>query len=278
MQNLRYLGLGYLKGLLDRATYREDALTGLRVADRIVVEGKTPRVVAFHGYCGVPAEVALVCEAAREAGLAATAPLLAGHGVSAKALSSMRFEDWVESAEPELLAAAQQGPVILSGLSLGSLVALELTLKHPGLVSGLVLLSNALWLAGPFPALALRAVEKLHIPDFAMPKFTSDISDPEARATQTTFLAQPIHGAIALQNAGDRLQGELSRIQCPVLVLHGARDRVCPVQNAWRAAELIGSSDVEVRIFPRSHHILTRDVEHVQVREAITAFLRRLSA
>src|SRR6478736_3863116 len=174
-----------LKTFADRATYREDALTGLGVAERIVVQGRTPHVLAFHGYCGVPAEVALVCDAAREVGLSATAPLLAGHGVSAKALSTMRFEDWVEGAETEMLAAAQNGPVIMSGLSLGSLVALELTLKHPGLVSGLMLLSNALWLTGPVPSLALRVIDKLHLPDFAFPKFTSDISDPEARRTQT---------------------------------------------------------------------------------------------
>lgn len=277
MQPLRYFGIGYLKGLIDRATYREDALTGLGVADRIVVEGKTPRVLAFHGYCGVPAEVALVCEAARDSGRAAVAPLLAGHGVSARALSSVRFDDWVNDAERELLAATKDGPAILAGLSLGSLISLELALRHPEKVRALVLLANALWLSGPFPSLALRAVEKLRIPDFAMPKFTSDISDAEARRTQTTFLAQPVHGAIALQNAGDRLQSELGHIACPVLVLHGARDRVCPVQNAWRAAEKLGSSDVQVRIFPRSHHILTRDVEKDAVRAAMDEFFRRIA-
>jgi carboxylesterase len=268
---------GVLKDMLDRATYRVDGLTGAQVAERIDLPGATPTVLALHGYCGVPAEVELACEAAQAAGLAAVAPLLAGHGVCAKELAPLRFDDWVRGAEQELLIASQRAPVVLTGLSLGSLVTLELALRHPERVRGLVLLANALWLTGPFPSLALRAIGALGLPDFAFPKLGSDIADPEARRTQTSFLAQPVHGAIDLQRAGDRLQGELDRIQCPVLLLHGARDRVCPVENAWKAAERLGSEDVQVRIFPHSHHILTRDVEKDRVREAMATFFRRMA-
>lgn len=264
-----------LRQIADRVTYRHKGLLGTGDTAPLRVEGAAPTVLAFHGFCGVPQEVAVVCDAARASGLAAVAPLLAGHGTSAADLAPLRFRDWVDSVREPFDAASQKGPVLLAGLSLGSLVALHLALEQPARVAGLVVLGNALWLAEPFPALALRAVKALRLPDFGFPKFAPDIADPEARRSHTTYPSQPVHGAIDVQAAADRLHEELGRITCPTLILHGAQDRVCPVSNAWRLAERLGSREIEVRIFPRSRHVLTCDVERTQVQGAIENFLRR---
>lgn len=264
-----------LRQIADRVTYRHGGLLGAGDVAPLQVDGATPTVLAFHGYCGVPREVAVVCEAARARGLGALAPLLAGHGTSPADLAPLRFRDWVGSVRAPLAAASERGPVILAGLSLGSLVALHLALERPARVAGLVLLGNALWLTQPFPALALRAVKALRLPDFGFPKFAPDIGDPEARRDHTTYPSQPVHGAIDVQETADRLVRELGRITYPTLILHGARDRTCPVSNAWRLAERLGSADVQVRILPRSRHVLTRDVERAQVQEAIEGFLSR---
>lgn len=264
-----------LRQIADRITYRHTGLLGTGDTAPLRVEGAAPTVLAFHGFCGVPQEVAVVCDAARATGLSATAPLLAGHGTSAADLAPLRFRDWVDSVRESLAAASREGPVLLAGLSLGSLVALQLALEQPARVAGLVVLGNALWLAQPFPGLALRAVKALRLPDFGFPKFAPDIADPQARRRHTTYPSQPVYCAIDVQDAAGRLREELGRITCPTLILHGAHDRVCPVSNAWRLAERLGSSDVEVRIFPRSRHVLTCDVERPQVQAAIEGFLRR---
>jgi esterase/lipase len=70
----------------------------------------------------------------------------------------------------------------------------------------------------------------------------------------------------------------LSKVHCPTLILHGARDRVCPVENAWRVANLLGTSDVRVVILPRSQHIITRDVERDQVARELRDFYTRIAA
>jgi esterase/lipase len=49
---------------------------------------------------------------------------------------------------------------------------------------------------------------------------------------------------------------------------------VTPVSNAWRVAVRLGTTQKRVVIFPRSHHILTRDVERADVRREIAHFLR----
>ncbi len=208
---------------------------------------------------------------------AAIAPPLAGHGTQSAHLAGLRFKDWVEGMRPTLREASEKGPVILAGLSLGALVCLQLTLNHPAEVAGLVLLSNALWLRSPFPDKALDAVEALHFPDFGMPKFTSDIGDRSALAQHASYGTQPVHAALSLKRAGERLRGELGGIECPTLLVHGAGDRVCPVDNSWRAAERLGSNNVRVVILPRSRHIITRDFDKDVLSEELETFFGGLA-
>lgn len=242
----------------------------------IEVVGRAPRVLAFHGFGGTPQEVALVTTVAASLGLGARAPLLPGHGTSVAELAAERWPSWVAAAEGELEALGDDGPAVVAGLSLGSLIAAHLAATRPGRVRALILLANAAWLAAP-SSWALAAVDRFGIRDFWVPKVTSDIADPAARRDHLTYGAQPVHAAISVQRAGAIVREELARITCPVLIAHGARDRVCPVANAERVAARLGSSDQRMVILPRSRHIITRDVERELLRSELERFLRRFS-
>lgn len=243
----------------------------------IALQGRAPGVVGFHGFGGTVREIALATEVAGELGLAALARNLPGHGSHARDLAKTRFADWVVGAESAYQELAAAGPVIAVGLSMGSLMAAELAIAHPDRVHGLVMLGNAAWLRQPL-AWALRATSLLRIPDFLMKKGGSDIADPEARSSQISYTADPVHAAIDLERSGRALQLRLARVRCPTLILHGALDRVCPVENAWRVANLLGTRDVRVVILPRSHHIITRDVERDVVARELRDFYRRIAA
>ncbi len=238
--------------------------------------GNVPSVLCFHGFTGVPEEVRLGCEVAQSLGLATCAPLLPGHGTSALDLAGTSFADWLSVAERAFDELRAQGPVVLVGLSMGSLLATELTLRAPGDVAGLVLMSNAFWLKAPYPAWGLYGAEALGLKRVQLAKNGADIGDPAARQSHVTYTAQPLSGAWEVLRAGERLRERLTDIHRPTLILHGARDRVCPVDNAWRAAERLGTTNVRVVIFPRSHHIITRDREHPRVRAELDRFLREL--
>jgi carboxylesterase len=243
----------------------------------IRIEGRVPGVVAFHGFGGTTREVELCTEVAQELGLAALARSLPGHGSHARDLAKTRFADWVLGAESAYEELAKAGPVIAAGLSMGSLMAAELAIAHPDRVCGLVLLANAAWLR-PSLAFALRAGGLLRIPDFLLRKSGSDIADAGARSTQISYTADPVHAAIDLERSARLLRGRLAQVRCPTLIIHGALDQVCPVENAWRVANLLGTSDVRVVIMPRSHHIVTRDVERADVARELRNFYSRVAA
>ncbi len=242
----------------------------------LCVDGRAPGVVAFHGFGGTTREVELCVDVAQELGLAARARCLPGHGSHARDLARTRFADWVAGAESTYRELAATGPVIAVGISMGSLVAAELAITHPERVRGLVLLANAAWLR-PSLAWALRAGGLLHIPDFLLKKGGSDIADTTARGSQISYNADPVHAAIDLERAGRAIRERFSQVRCPTLIIHGALDRVCPVANARRVANLLGTGDVRVVILPRSHHIVTRDLERADVARELRDFYAKIA-
>jgi len=244
--------------------------------DPVFVEGRTPSVLGFHGFGGTTREIELCADVASELGLAARARSLPGHGSHARDLARTRFGDWIAGAEAQYEELAAAGPLIACGLSMGSLMAAQLAIAHPERVRGLVMLANAAWLR-PSLGVALRLGGVLRIPDFLMKKGGSDIADPDTRQTQISYTADPVRAAIDLERGGREMRARLAQIRCPTLIIHGALDQVCPVANAWRVANLLGTTDVRVVILPRSHHIVTRDVERADVARELRDFFSRIA-
>lgn len=243
--------------------------------------GRSPGVLAIHGFTGVPHEVGVVVEAAEDAGLRALAPLLPGHGTDARELQRHRHGDWIRAAEEALLEVAEDGPVLLSGMSLGSVIAAHLAAKYADRVRGLVLLGFAGWLPRLTTAWPLAAIEALglHERDLYLPKAGgADIANPIARSAHPSYGVHPIRAAIELTKLARLVRAELGKITCPTLVMHGRHDRVCPAENVSRLLARLGSRDVETVILERSAHIITVDYERDIVKERAHAFFRRLAS
>ena len=259
--------------------YEKGALVGRGDPSALAVAGTKPAVLALHGFGGTPSEVGLVVDVARELGVEASAPLLPGHGTHARDLARTRYPDWLRAAKDAHADLSREGqPVIVAGLSMGTLLALDLALERPEGVGGLFLMSNAVWLKTPFPGWPLALAAALRLPDIWLPKPNgADIGDPVARKNHLTYNVQPSRAAVEVLRAGRRLRRRLAGIHCPTVVIHGARDVVCSVDNVERLESRLGTKDVESLILPRSHHIVTSDVDKDQVADALRRFMQRLA-
>ena len=205
--------------------------------------GKSPAVLAIHGFGGTPREVDVLVDVAQELGLCAVAPLLPGHGTHVRDLARTHFDDWVAAARAELETLRRQGEVIVAGLSLGATIAARLAADVP--VKGLALLGNALWLNSPYPSLWLSMAQHVRIPkSFWIPKLAPDIEDVEKRAQHLGYDAQLVTAAVEVYRGGRDTQPRLSSIHCPTLLIHGRLDKVCPVANVNRVLDRLGTKDV----------------------------------
>ena len=260
--------------LRPRTWQNRGLLAGLGNPDARHELGRTPSLLAIHGFGGTPREVDLLVDVAKQLGLAASAPLLPGHGTRVKDMTRTRFEDWHHAARSEFDRLRTQGDVVVAGLSLGGIIAAKLAAESN--VAGLALLANALWLHSPYPALWLSVAERVPLPkSLWVPKLAPDIEDAKGRSEHLGYDAQLIYAAIEVYRGGRETRRVLGSITCPTLLMHGALDKVCPVSNARRTAGLLGTQDCTCVILERSGHVLTRDHECDAVARQFQAFLAR---
>ena len=88
-------------------------------------------MVLVHGFTGSPAEMRLLAHALHSQGFGVEAPLLAGHGTQLDDLMEIEPRQWLEQIDALVLRLRNQGQrVVVAGLSLGSILALQAGLRH----------------------------------------------------------------------------------------------------------------------------------------------------
>jgi carboxylesterase len=246
--------------------------------------GIQPAVLAIHGYGGTPREMEVVLDAAATLGLRAMAPLLPGHGTTPTDLDDVCYQDWLEAARHHLMELAAEGSpagrgegqVIVVGLSLGSVLATLLAAAVPDQVCALGLLGTAHFLASPFPAWPLSVLcHTRRLPRFYVPKTRCDIDDPAEQREHLGYDVESVFSAVEVFRAAQAARKVLPEIHCPVVLIHGLHDRLCPPKYLKRLVSLLGTEDVRQVMMPRSAHVVTRDHDRDLVQAELVAFFER---
>ncbi len=249
-------------------------------AVELFAPGRGPAFAAFHGFGGTAAEIRPMLDAVAGAGFAVDGALLAGHGSRVEELQDQTFDAWVDQARARAESlAARTGRVVLSGFSLGSLVAMQLASEQPPWLAGLVVLGNALTLRPHTSVpLGLFSLTGRPMPDLYLRKpRAADLVDRTLLPTIVTYDHHPLRSALEVYRAGRRVRDRVPRIACPTLVLHGKRDLVCHWRNAPWLAERLGTCDVTVRLFDHSGHVLACDGERDEVAREVVRFMQRVA-
>jgi 3-oxoadipate enol-lactonase len=159
----------------------------------------------------------------------------------------------------ELLRSISISSAIVVGYSQGGVVAQQLTLDYPHLVHCLVLCctfacNRSTWqekLEGSVVPLLLRLLTARQLANLAKGL------QPEQLAFLETMIAsnhrrRMVEAARAMLRFDSR--SRLREIQCPTLVVAGAKDQAVPLHHARMLAE--GISGAELRVFPEAGHEL----------------------
>jgi 3-oxoadipate enol-lactonase len=179
-----------------------------------------------------------------------------------------------------LLREWGRGPVTWIGLSMGAMVGQGLAIRHPELVSRLVLANTT----SSYPDAAqagwsqriatvqsqgMAAVAEMVVERYLHPDFRA----AQSAATQAIRLAilrnDPAgYAASCAAVAGVAWQDRLPRIRCPTLVISGARDAGAPPAMGQAIAERIPGARMEI----------VADASHLSVLETPAEFDALLKA
>lgn len=226
----------------------------------------------IHGFTGSVAETRPMGEYLAARGLTVRCPLLPGHGTTPEALTRIRWQDWageVEAALGDLQPRCSH--LFVGGLSLGSLLTLELGARHPTL-SGLIAMAPAVKVQNRLMPLALllRHVMKYSPLDALGDE---DLGTPEAIERIWCYDEIPLWGAAEVYLLQRRVWRALPGIHQPLLIFQGRRDADLDPRAARLLHDRAGSADKTVVWLENSGHNVLADGERETVWAASYAWM-----
>lgn len=226
-------------------------------------------LLILHGFTGSLDTVRAVLPIATERGLPHRMPVLRGHGTHYRDLAGATAEAWYADAAAaldELLQEAER--VIVVGLSMGGLVALNLAADRPEAVAGLALVAPALRFANPLTPLT-PLISQL----FAYWPSPKGFNDSECERANTNYPKFATSAFASLLSYAKRTEARLGEISAPTLILMSHRDTVIKPLSAVVIEAGLASREKRVLWFERSGHEMLQDLEAAAAVEQIAAFV-----
>lgn len=235
-------------------------------------DGGSLGALLIHGYTGSVAETRPMGEYLAARGFTVRCPLLPGHGTTPEALTHIRWQQWARQVEVSLHELQRRcRDIFVGGLSLGSLLTLELGARHPTL-TGLIAMAPAIKVRNRLLPLTriLRHFMK-YAPVEALGD--DDLGDPLAIQRIWCYDEVPLWGAAEVHLLQRRVVRSLPRIRQPLLIFQGRRDAELDPQAAHILYDRVGSSDKDLVWLGHSGHNLLADGERESVWAASYAWM-----
>ena len=266
-----------------------DGVGGVRIVYDVWTPETKPRgvVVLAHGYGEHARRYDHVAQRFGEAGLATYALDHRGHGRAGGKRVRVRYmKEFVSDYRTLVLTARKENPglpLIVLGHSMGGGIVFAYGVEHAGEYDLMVL-------SGPAIA-AHTGVSKLKavigktvgsvLPDLPIEQISADAvsRDPKVVAD---YIADPLvyRGKIpagigkALLVVGETMHTRAPGITVPLLVVHGEDDQLVSAEGSRRLVECIGSTDVELKVYPELYHEVFNEPERDQVLDDVTAWIQ----
>jgi carboxylesterase len=227
-------------------------------------------VLLIHGFAGTPPELRRLGDHLAANGYRCAGPALAGHASTPEVLEATTRADWLRSAQEALdMLASDCDSVMVAGQSMGGTIALHLAATDLR-VAAVATLATPVWLhwlAGRAIPVARRVMR------WQSPGDDVDLYDLDAIDELHSHGRRPMRAIHEFSLLLGEVRNELASIRAPVLVLHGGRDRVIDPANAAEIERrLVCSSEVARRVFPRSGHGMSVDVDREAINSAVLAW------
>jgi pimeloyl-ACP methyl ester carboxylesterase len=161
-----------------------------------------------------------------------------GFGKTRPTHAMVSLRDQAKVLEPLLVNRDGSWPILV-GHSLGGSIIVQAAVDYPDRVGGLVIIAGAL------------------DPDLESPQWYNQLADwPLVKVILPHALRVSNEEIIPLKTELGLLKPDISSIRCPVVIIHGSRDRLVPVENLTFIAERLGDVVKEALIVEGEDHFI----------------------
>ncbi|WP_231983667.1 alpha/beta hydrolase [Mycobacterium sp. E2733] len=259
---------------------------------RIVYDVWTPDtpargvVVLSHGLGEYARRYDHVAQCFGAAGLVTYALDHRGHGRSGgKRVLVRDISEYATDFDSLVRIATREHPglkCIVLGHSMGGAIVFAYGVERPDSYDLMVLSGPAVAAqdqVSPLMVLAARVLGAL-VPGLPVQELDVDAISRDP-AVVAAYKNDPLvyHGKVpagigrALLQVGETMPERAPALTAPLLVVHGSDDRLIPVAGSRRLVECVGSTDVELKVYPGLYHEVFNEPERHQVLSDVVSWI-----
>ena len=231
-------------------------------------------VLLLHGFTSSVRTVDGLVPHIENAGLPYRIPVLRGHGTHFADLAGVTADDWYADAERSLLELSQEvDRVVVVGLSMGGLLALNLGIDHADKIAGVLTLAAALRFVDPLAPIApmlSRVIKSWPSPDA--------IHDPALKGSSENYPRFMTEAFGSLLEYARNTEKRLANFDVPICVVHSKKDQVIAPVSANLIYRDVSSEHREIHWFQHSGHEMGQDLEKDAVFERVIGYIEKLRA
>ena len=229
-------------------------------------------VVLLHGYTGAPAELSLLAEELHAQGFGVEAPLLVGHGTCLEDLMPVKPHQWLEQVDGVVDRLLDQGQrVVVAGLSLGSILAIQAGLRRPDIEA--VIAYSPPIVSGD-PRALIAPLLSLLVP--SVPRPADDSVDAATAERLWKYPRWPSRCSVRVLDLIASTRKQLGNLHQPLMVMASKLDKVITRRGVELLQQRAASERVEVYWLEGSGHVITADAEWKTVADQTLIFLKAL--
>ncbi|GAC1425717.1 MAG: alpha/beta fold hydrolase [Ktedonobacteraceae bacterium] len=252
----------------------------------------------IHGFSGTPSEMRGLGDVLAEQNIRVYGVLVAGHNGDPEELIMSGYKMWLASVEEGLAQLAHYKTIFITGLSMGGVLALNLAIRHPVRITGVVVLSTPTRLDSniqtrlvPLARYFIKWFYPLKALNFNNPKVqaevlkqaqlrdatvtTIDFKDPQVVNHIKTLVRIPVPAIAELIALINQTRRNLSKVRTPLLIMQSKRDQTVEPKCAEELYQLTTSvPSKSLHWLEESDHVITTGVEREKVYQIVSSFIK----
>jgi alpha-beta hydrolase superfamily lysophospholipase len=267
-----------------------DGVGGVRIVYDVWTPDTPPRavVVLSHGLGEYARRYDHVAQRFGEAGLVTYALDHRGHGRSGgKRMLVRDITEYTGDFDTLVGIAKREHPAlkcIVLGHSMGGGIVFAYGVERPDNYDLMVLSGPAVAaqdLVHPAMALAAKGLGAL-VPGLPVQELDESLISRDPAVVEA-YRTDPLvyHGRVpagvgrALLQVGETMPQRAPALTAPLLVVHGSDDGLIPVDGSRRLVDCVGSTDVELKVYPGLYHEVFNEPERNQVLDDVVSWITK---
>ncbi len=199
--------------------------------------------LVIHGFGGSYREIRPLAEALEEKGVLTKCPRLKGHTGIVSDLKKVCYDDWIASAEAELVCLkAECEEVFIAGFSMGGLIGVQLALKYE--VQGLVTINTPIYYLD-FSKIVSNIISDLRSREFINIK---RYLKPSNRL--------PVKALLNFRQLLNATKSRVPEVKTPLMIAQAIDDDVVQHRSAGYLYTRAGSACKQLCTYTRGGHVL----------------------